>query len=125
MTFEIPYLLVAGGAAGFVGGFFGVGGGVILVPSLWFLFNTLGVEQTLCLHLAIGTSLALLLPTSFMATKTQHELVTLKLLFVKQLCKYQGFKPRLCGVFICGEYEDVDADGLIRPSLRAGVSPRF
>jgi uncharacterized protein len=51
------YLLVLaiGLAAGILGGFFGVGGGVLIVPALVLL---LGVEQ----HMAVGTSLGALLP---------------------------------------------------------------
>jgi uncharacterized membrane protein YfcA len=48
-------VLAIGLAAGILGGFFGVGGGVLIVPALVLL---LGVEQ----HTAVGTSLGALLP---------------------------------------------------------------
>jgi hypothetical protein len=50
-------LLVAGCAAGFLAGFFGVGGGIILVPILLLYFNSIGVSTLVSTHLAFGTSL--------------------------------------------------------------------
>jgi uncharacterized protein len=52
---EIAIILVLGLAAGILGGFVGVGGGVLIVPALVLL---LGFEQ----HMAVGTSLGALLP---------------------------------------------------------------
>jgi uncharacterized protein len=52
---EIAIVLVLGLAAGILGGFVGVGGGVLIVPALVLL---LGFEQ----HMAVGTSLGALLP---------------------------------------------------------------
>lgn len=52
---DILIVLVTGLAAGVLGGFFGVGGGVLIVPALVLL---LGLEQ----HTAVGTSLGALLP---------------------------------------------------------------
>jgi uncharacterized membrane protein YfcA len=52
---DILIVLAVGLAAGILGGFFGVGGGVLIVPALVLL---IGVEQ----HTAVGTSLGALLP---------------------------------------------------------------
>lgn len=57
-------LIAAGLAMGFLAGLFGVGGGAIIVPALYELFSTLGVAEAHRLHLAIGTSLAVMIPTS-------------------------------------------------------------
>jgi uncharacterized membrane protein YfcA len=58
-------LVVAGLAAGFVGGLFGIGGGIIIVPSLYFVFTALGVDEAVRMHVAVGTSLSTIIATSW------------------------------------------------------------
>jgi uncharacterized membrane protein YfcA len=57
-------VLAAGLAAGFAGGLFGIGGGVITVPVLYSVFALLGVQAGTALKTAIGTSLAVIIVTS-------------------------------------------------------------
>ena len=57
-------LLAAGLVTGLLAGLLGIGGGGILLPALYELFGALGVENDLRLHLAVGTSLAVIVPTS-------------------------------------------------------------
>jgi uncharacterized membrane protein YfcA len=57
-------LLVAGAATGLLAGVFGVGGGAIVVPVLYELFSLMGVPDDLSTPLCIGTSLAVIVPTS-------------------------------------------------------------
>ena len=57
-------LLVAGGVAGFLAGVFGIGGGAILVPVFYQMFGELGVDEAVRMHLSVGTSLAIIVPTS-------------------------------------------------------------
>ena len=40
---------------GFVAGLFGIGGGLITVPFLFYIFNSLGIDQAHVMHLAVGT----------------------------------------------------------------------
>lgn len=54
-------LLLSGCVAGFLAGFFGVGGGIILVPILLFYFHTIGVSDLVATHLAFGTSLLIVI----------------------------------------------------------------
>ncbi len=57
--------LVAGGAAtGVLAGLFGVGGGAIIVPILYEVFRVVGVPEEARMPLCIGTSLAVIIPTS-------------------------------------------------------------
>ncbi len=53
-------LLLAGGVAGFLAGFFGVGGGFVLVPILLFFYQSTGVTSLVSTHLAFGTSLLII-----------------------------------------------------------------
>ncbi len=57
--------LTAGGLfTGFLAGLLGIGGGGILVPILWELFRFVGVDEAVRMHLAVGTALAVIVPTS-------------------------------------------------------------
>ena len=55
---------------GFMAGFFGIGGGLIMVPILFYLFSFAGIEQTFVMHLALGTSFSIIIPTSIISTVT-------------------------------------------------------
>lgn len=58
---SILLLLLAGGVAGFLAGFFGVGGGIILVPILLIFFKSVDVSSLVSTHLAFGTSLLIVI----------------------------------------------------------------
>jgi uncharacterized membrane protein YfcA len=73
MFFGVPYdqlailavgLLGAGAITGILAGVFGVGGGAVIVPVLYELFGVVGVPLELRMALAVGTSLAIIIPTS-------------------------------------------------------------
>ncbi len=57
-------LLAAGVISGVLAGLFGVGGGAVMVPVLYEIFTVIGVPEDVRMHLAIGTSLAVIIPTS-------------------------------------------------------------
>lgn len=63
-------LIIAGLAAGFVGGLFGIGGGIVIVPALYFVFTALGVDEAVRMHLAVGTSLSTIISTSWRSLST-------------------------------------------------------
>ena len=67
MTIEFFYILIivlTGVGVGFTTGLLGTGGGFILVPILFFLLELMGVESTLAIRMAFGTSLAVIIPTA-------------------------------------------------------------
>lgn len=57
-------LVVAGVLTGLLAGLFGVGGGAVIVPVLAELFDHIGVADDVEMQLAVGTSLAIIIPTS-------------------------------------------------------------
>lgn len=71
MEWWAAYLAV-GAMAGFLAGLLGVGGGLIIVPSLIFLFNSQHFPQTHLLHLALGTSLASIMFISVSSLRAHH-----------------------------------------------------
>ena len=53
--------------AGFLAGFFGIGGGVVVVPALYYLFTLAEIDENFRMHLAVGTSLANIIPISIIS----------------------------------------------------------
>jgi uncharacterized membrane protein YfcA len=70
---ELALLLVAVGAvAGFLAGVFGIGGGAILVPVFYECFRLAGVPLEVRMPLCIGTSLAIIIPTSIRSWRAHY-----------------------------------------------------
>lgn len=72
LTAILAYLLV-GAFAGFLAGLLGVGGGMVIVPALLYVFHILDLPPLYHQHLAIGTSLATILFTAISSTKAHHQ----------------------------------------------------
>ena len=66
-------LSIAASVAGFMAGLLGVGGGIIIVPALYYAFTVLDFDIATRMHLSVGTSLAIIIPTSIISTKTHME----------------------------------------------------
>jgi uncharacterized membrane protein YfcA len=70
---ELALLLVAVGVvSGFLAGVFGIGGGAILVPVFYECFRLAGVPLEVRMPLCIGTSLAVIIPTSISSWRAHH-----------------------------------------------------
>ncbi|MDP1708540.1 MAG: sulfite exporter TauE/SafE family protein [Gammaproteobacteria bacterium] len=72
MEILLLYLLL-GAFVGVVAGLFGVGGGLIIVPALLFIFHGSGMSATVVMHMAIGTSLATIMVTSLSSVRAHHQ----------------------------------------------------
>ena len=62
-------LIIAGAFAGFIAGLLGVGGGIVVVPALFFILGALGVSEAVRMHVAVGTSLATIIVTSLISAR--------------------------------------------------------
>ena len=69
----LAVLAIAAAVAGFMAGLLGVGGGIIMVPALYYAFTVLDFDIVTRMHLSVGTSLAIIIPTSIISTKTHME----------------------------------------------------
>ena len=69
----LTVLAIAAAVAGFMAGLLGVGGGIIMVPALYYAFSVLDFDIVTRMHLSVGTSLAIIIPTSIISTKTHME----------------------------------------------------
>ena len=80
---------------GFVAGLFGIGGGLITVPFLYYIFESFGIDKSYLMHLAVGTSFAIIIPTSMVSVITHNKFKSVDFSIVKS---YGIFV--VCGVII-------------------------
>ncbi|HEY8190219.1 MAG TPA: sulfite exporter TauE/SafE family protein [Micavibrio sp.] len=64
-----PFLISLGIFSGFLAGLLGVGGGIVLVPGLFFSLSALGFSPVHMMHVAVGTSLAIIVPTGLSSAR--------------------------------------------------------
>jgi uncharacterized membrane protein YfcA len=65
-------MLATGCVAGVLAGLFGIGGGIVIVPVLEAVLGFLGVDAAIRMHVAVGTSLATIIPTSISSARAHH-----------------------------------------------------
>ena len=99
---------LAAAGAGFMAGLLGVGGGIVMVPALYYAFTVLEFDIVTRMHLSVGTSLAIIIPTSIISTMThrEHDAVDLKMV--------KSFGVFILAGVICGTFLAVN---LKTPSL--------
>ncbi len=95
----LSVLAVAAAVAGFMAGLLGVGGGIIMVPALYYAFTVLDFDLTTRMHLSVGTSLAIIIPTSIISTKTHMEFDAVDFKMVKSFGLFIVFGV-LLGTFL-------------------------
>ena len=64
--------LAVGALAGVLAGLLGVGGGLVIVPALVWVFRARGIDEAVVVHLAVGTSLAAIVPTAASSMYAHH-----------------------------------------------------
>ena len=69
----IILMLLTAFPVGFFAGLFGIGGGLITVPFLFFIFDTLNIDKQYLMHLAVGTSFSIIIPTSIISVLTHKK----------------------------------------------------
>ena len=89
-------IVVGGVITGLLAGLFGIGGGAVIVPVLYEVFTVLAVPEAVRMQLCIGTSIAIILPTTVRSYLAHR----VKGLVIPQRHQIMG-DPRHVGV-ICG-----------------------
>ena len=73
VLFFVLIMAITAVPVGFVAGLFGIGGGLITVPFLFYVFGTFGLDPSHIMHLAVGTSFAIIIPTSIVSVRTHYK----------------------------------------------------
>ena len=73
IIFFVGQMILIAIPVGFFAGLFGIGGGLISVPFMYYLFNSFGIDPSYVMHLAVGTSFAIIIPTSIVSVLTHHK----------------------------------------------------
>ena len=81
--FYILLMVFTAFPVGFFAGLFGIGGGLITVPFLFFIFETLNIEVNYIMHLAVGTSFAIIIPTSIVSVLTHNKHKSVEISIIK------------------------------------------
>ena len=79
----IILMVITAFPVGFFAGLFGIGGGLITVPFLFFIFSSLDIDPNYVMHLAVGTSFSIIIPTSFVSVYTHNKHGALDLQIIK------------------------------------------
>ena len=99
MAGELPWLIAsvmfAGVVTGILAGLFGIGGGAVIVPVLFEVFRLLGVSDAVRMQLCIGTSLAIIVPTT---VRSYREHKTRGLVLADVMRRWT--LPAVVGVFV-------------------------
>jgi uncharacterized membrane protein YfcA len=66
-------LVIAGVVSGLVAGMLGVGGGIVVVPVMYQVLSAMNVPENLRMHVAVGTSLATIIPTSISSLRAHNK----------------------------------------------------
>ena len=69
----IVAMAVAGAVAGFLAGLLGIGGGIIMVPALYIAFAVIGAPEAWHMHLTVGTSLGIIIPTAYFSARAHRK----------------------------------------------------
>jgi len=69
---DVAVYLLVGGVAGLLAGLLGVGGGLVIVPALIWVFRGNAFDGAILVHLAVGTSLATIVITSLSSIRAHH-----------------------------------------------------
>jgi uncharacterized membrane protein YfcA len=127
MVERIGVFALVGLGSGFVSGLFGIGGGIVRIPLFVYLLPLFGVAQSVMMHVAVGTSMALVLPSAIAATRKPLALGNLDLAFFRtwalgiligvligiHLAKH-GFAPGAIGVVVSAGLAGAAVAGTLR-----------
>jgi uncharacterized protein len=80
---RVGVFALVGLVSGFVSGLFGIGGGIVRIPIFVYLLPLFGVAHPVMMHVAVGTSVALVLPSAIASTRKQLALGNLDLKFFR------------------------------------------
>lgn len=84
----LPLLLIAGLIGGFLAGLLGIGGGIVMTPVLFYAFGLAGADPGIQMHLALASSLSIILPTSLSSIRAHHRRGAVDLALVRHFAPW-------------------------------------
>ena len=126
-------LVFTGVFAGIFAGLLGVGGGIVIVPVLFFLFQGFGVSPESAMVIATATSLATIVPTSISSIRSHHQKGNVDLNLLKRWAAFIFFGvlvgswlvTRLDGTWITALFGVIATLSALNMLLRTGKSALF
>ena len=109
-------LTLTGVVAGVLAGLLGVGGGIVIVPVLYHVFTLMGVDADVRMHMAVGTSLATIVPTSIMSARAHRRRGSLDPAILRRLV------PPVCVGVLIGAVLSGIASGQVLTGIFATVA---
>ena len=83
IIFILTIMALSAVVVGFMAGFFGIGGGLMIVPILFYIFSFIGIEKEFVMHMAVGTSFLIIIPNSIISTITHMKFKAVDFSLVK------------------------------------------
>tara|TARA_Y100000590_G_scaffold362718_1_gene420023 strand:- start:1545 stop:2378 length:834 start_codon:yes stop_codon:yes gene_type:complete len=99
IIFILTAMVASAVVVGFMAGFFGIGGGLIMVPILFYIFSFADIEQAFVMHIAIGTSFSIIIPNSIISTITHMKFKAVDFSIVKTFGVFVVFGVVLGTIF--------------------------
>ncbi|MDP5367384.1 MAG: sulfite exporter TauE/SafE family protein [Paracoccaceae bacterium] len=84
ITLLVGGVVLAGGLGGLLAGLLGVGGGIVIVPVLFWVFTFTRFDPALAMHMAVATSLATIIATSISSARAHHKRGAVDMALVKR-----------------------------------------
>ena len=112
----IVALLVTGVLAGVLAGLLGVGGGIVIVPVLYLIFQSVGIDPSTSMLVATGTSLMTIIPTSISSARAHHKRGNVDFELLKR-----WIVPMLIGVFL-GSLIATRVNGLVLTGIFGSIA---
>lgn len=106
LTYLAVALIAAGAVAGFLSGLLGIGGGGVLVPVLYEAFGAAGVDDTVRMHLAVGTTLAVIAPTVITSLRAHNARGSVDMVIVRRMAPWV-FAGVLAGLVVASQVSGV------------------
>lgn len=124
-------LFAAGCLAGFLAGLLGVGGGIIIVPVLFFVFLKIGISPASAMPIAAATSLATMVFTSLSSIRSHHKRGNVDLALLKNIAPFVLFGAfagsvmvtQINGLWLSGLFGCIAIIAAVNMILRAGAKP--
>lgn len=95
-------MLLSGCVAGLFAGLLGVGGGIVIVPMMEVALSFLGIDPSIRMHIAVATSLAVIIPTSISSARAHHKRQAVDVALVKRWAMFV-LVGALAGTFVAAQ----------------------